>query len=154
MADMKPVEKKDSVPAKPVEDVKPEPTPAKKEVFNLTSQDRLVLKDTNNDGIPDIIVIERFDEKAEKLAAEKAKYAPYHLMIANARKAAAAENAGKSADEIAAAENAAEAKAKEDWKGPVPPPTEADKAKEKADKEAAEKKAAIADELAKIVNKK
>lgn len=132
-------------------DTKPAAEPEKKPAARaLTTDDKFLLKDTNNDGIVDTIVIELFDEEAAKKAAEKAKYAPYHAAVANARKAAAAENAGKSADEIAAAENVAEAKVKKEWKGPVPPPSEVDKAKEKADKEAAEKKAAIAEELSKL----
>lgn len=124
--------------------------PAKPAAKTLTTDDKFLLKDTNNDGIPDVIVVVPYDAEAEKKAAEDAKYAPYHQMIANARKAAAAENAGKSVDEIAAAQIVAEERAKKDWKGPVPPPSEADKVKEKADKEAAEKKAAIAEELAKL----
>lgn len=126
--------------------------PPAPKVFPLTSADQFLLKDTNNDGIPDIIVVVHVDAEAEaKAKAEAAKYAPYYKAIADARLAAAAANAGKAALEVTAAENVAEAKAKADYKGPVPPAVaEAEKAKAEADAKTAADKAALEAEMAKL----
>jgi hypothetical protein len=78
-------------------------------------------------------------------------YIPYYKHIADARAIAASTNANKSPKEIEAAQNVAEAQAKKDWKGPVPPvDTKAEKAKADAEKKAAEEKAAVAVELERL----
>lgn len=135
-----------TAPAVPVPTTPPVP------VFTLTSADKFLLKDTNNDGIPDLIVVEHVDPAKEAAkVAEAAKFSPYFKAISDARVAAAAANAGKSALEVAAAQNVAEAKAKADYKGPIPPEvTKAEQDKAAADKKAAEDKAAVDAEIAKL----
>lgn len=129
--------------------------PAPKHVVrNLTTDDEFLLKDTNGDGYVDTVVIVLHDwEKEQKELAEKAKYADYFRGIASARKAAGDANQGKSAVEVTAAENVAEAEFKKNFKGATPPPSEADKAKEEAEKKAAEVKKATEEEVAKLKSK-
>jgi len=126
--------------------------PVKAEVHNLTSQDRFVLKDTNNDGIPDVVVVERYDPKAAAAQAEREKYNGYHAAMRAARDEAARQSAGKSALEVSAAENVAEARAKAEWKGPTPPESPESKASVKEAEDEAAKKAAIAAEIDKLRN--
>jgi hypothetical protein len=123
---------------------------AAKSYVTLTSRDRFLLKDTNNDGIPDTIVIEPFDEEVEAAKVEAAKWAPYHAHIENARALARSNNVGKSAVEIAAAVNVAEAEAIKEWKGAKPSPSKIDKEAEKAEAAAKAKKEALAAEFSRL----
>lgn len=140
-------------PASPTTGATPVPVPPKVPVRPLTTEDKFVLKDTNNDGIPDIILIVPPDKDAAAKAAEAAKFAEFHKAIADARLAAAQANTGKPAADVAAAENLAEAKVRVSWKGPVPPPTQAEKDKEAAAKAAAADAAKVQAELEKMAIK-
>lgn len=141
-------------PASPTTGAAPVPIPVPKvPVRPLTTEDKFVLKDTNNDGIPDVILIIAPDKDAAAKAAEDAKFAEFRKAIADARLAAAQANTGKPAADVAAAENLAEAKVRVSWKGPVPPPTQAEKDKEAAAKAAAADAAKVQAELEKMAIK-
>lgn len=115
------------------------------------SDDRFILKDTNGDGIPDIVVVERVDRAAKaKAAAYTAQHAAYYRYVENARAKAARDSAGQSAVQITAAGNVAVARAKASWKGPTPPVSKADVEVAAAEKEAAEVKAAVKEEIEKL----
>lgn len=110
--------------------------------FAVMSNDRFVLKDTNNDGIPDTVVVERDDPAVvAKALADTAKYAEYYSVIAHATRAAEQAHRGQSVNEVQAAVNIAVAKARAEYKGAVPPAhsveaVEAEKTKAAADKAA------------------
>lgn len=119
--------------------------------FNLTTDDKFILKDSNSDGLFDTIVVERVDRvvvaKAQVLAE---RYAGYFAALASAEAAAAEANRGRSALEVQAAINVAVAKAKADWKGPVPPPTEEEVKKAEAEKAEVARQAAVAAEVTRL----
>lgn len=117
----------------------------------ITSADHFVLKDTTGDGIPDEVVIEKAPKPDPN---DLSKFNAYFQHLTDAKNQAERENAGRSAIEIAAAVNVAVAEAKKSWKGPKPPESMTfDAAKAKAEKEAADKKAAIEAEVRRLANK-